>query len=101
METIAFVAYILVLIILAKLLLNNSGCGCNGSEGLTARPADGRRETMSSQVAQNKHMFQNDEMDVHQIRGVFPWMDAVVFEDLRKLVRENKFDKQNIYKTLG
>lgn len=102
METWVFVIYILALSVLVKFIMGKDCCGGGGGcEGLVSRPNVLHRESMASDVLQNKHIFQNDKLNITQIRHRMPWMDAVVFEDLRKLVRENKFAKENIYNVLG
>ena len=101
MGTPAFIAYIIAITILVKWVMGSDCCGGSKCEGLVSRPTKENRERMTSYVMQNKDIFTNNQMDVSSIRTVMPWMDAVVVEDLRKLVRENRFDKKNIYQVLG
>jgi hypothetical protein len=101
MDTSTGITYIIIIVLLVKLSMASdwySGVRC---EGMVSRPTHETRERMTEAVMVNKHIFVNDRMGVPSIRSVMPWMDAVVFEDLRKLTRENRFDQKNIYQVLG
>jgi hypothetical protein len=101
MDASTAIAYIIVLVILVKFVMMSNCCGSSRCEGLVSRPTHKNRERMADVVMKNKYIFTNDQMDVPAIRSIMPWMDAVVFEDLRKLTRENMFELKNIYQVLG
>jgi hypothetical protein len=101
MDTSVLIAYIIVIIFLVKLVMGVNWYGSSKCEGLVSRPAHKKREQMTDVVMNNKDIFTNDQMRVSYIRSVIPWIDVIVVEDLRKLIRENKFDKKNIYQVLG
>lgn len=97
MGTINFVLYVVVFFILIKFFQT---CVCQ-RDGLVARPNDVKREAMVATILKNKNIFVSDTMDIRAIRYYMPWMDAVVYEDIRKLCRSGKFFKKNIYDVLG
>lgn len=94
MDTTDLVACVIVTLILLKVLTN-----CQ-RDSLITRPDHATRETMAADVLKNKRIF-NSAVDVSDIRHRMPWMDAVIYEDIRKLSQTGKFEKKNIYDVLG
>jgi len=78
---------ILIILIVVRLL--------SSREGLTNKPNEKERQQMVESVLQNKNLFGNTS-DMLTTRNVLPWMDAISYEDLRKLYRHEKFTKSNI-----
>ena len=71
------------------------------SEHLTNRPSGQQKEQMINQVLKAKSIFTNKGTEMPDARHIIPWMDAIVYEDLRLLVRENRFNRQNISRVLS
>jgi len=95
-DTITVLILLLIVAVLAKYMKRMAY-----SEHLTVRPNGRQKELMVNQVLKEKHLFENGRAEIPDIRHIMPWMDAIVYEDLRILSRENKFNKKNVSRVLS
>jgi hypothetical protein len=101
MNTITILVYIIVIIALLKLLFQLSFGVCRrGMESLTSRPNNKDKDEMVNQILHNQRLF-NKNSEIYKLRHIMPWIDAIILEDLRILIRENKFNKLNILHVLS
>lgn len=73
------------------------------TECLSSRPSENSRAKMAQQILNNKDMFntgKNQRYTLPDIKEKMSWIDAITYEDLRKLSMENKLNMQNIVKVL-
>jgi uncharacterized membrane protein len=91
---IIIITYLISIIISILVNLNTREC-------LVSRPNNHQRERMVSDIKLNKHIFENNKMEVVDARKVMAWMDAITFEDLRTLIHNKEFNNKNIYDTLS
>ena len=68
-------------------------------EGLTSRPNIKQLDGMINDVINNKDIFSNG--NVSNAKKQISWMDVIVFEDVRNLIRTNTFNKNNVSKILN
>lgn len=68
-------------------------------EGLTSRPNEQSKKLMANQIMDAAHMF-NDNSSLDSIRTKIGWMDAVTYEDMRKLSREGMLNTDSIQSKL-
>ena len=87
---------IALLVIIAWLVYNYIKCGKR--EHLVNRPDNGQRERMADQIMRNKNVFLKTDLSV--IQSQMPWMDAVVYEDVRGLIRGGKLNGENLNRVL-
>lgn len=64
-------------------------------EGFAERPKIPEQNSRIEKIYKNKNLFQRTLYDV---RDKFPWMDAIIYEQLRYLIHTNNFTLENIKK---
>lgn len=69
------------------------------TESLTTRPNNEEKNGMISEVMKHADLFRNAG-NLELARNEMPWMDAIVYEDLRRLMSRNKFNKSDIANVL-
>ncbi len=70
---------------------------CN-REGLVNKPNPIERENMVTQILNSKRVF---GQSLNSARSELPWIDAVVYEDVRELISDNKFNKDQLNNILS
>jgi hypothetical protein len=78
---------ILVIVIVVYFL-----CKCR-TEGLTNKPSKEQKQYMLNQMLNHKELFSTS---LENTKNKLPWVDAVVYEDVRSLIYKNRFDKNNL-----
>jgi len=63
-------------------------------EGLTVKPSSDQIEDFTNKILQNKHVFVGGSLN--SARSAMPWVDAVIYEDVRRLVRNGSFTAAGI-----
>jgi hypothetical protein len=53
-------------------------------EGLTSLPTPSEKKKYASEVMENRHLFSASSGSLDKARSKMPWMDPVVFEDIRR-----------------
>lgn len=66
-----------------------------GKEYLVSKPNKQQKKDMIREVMKNKKMFTN-KYRMDDVKVKIPWMDAVSYEDLRRLYRTNKFTNSSV-----
>ena len=66
-------------------------------EGFDSKPSREQALRMAEQMSAHKDKF--DSLD--GARRHMPWIDAITYEDGRRLIRDGNFNKQNILNILG
>jgi hypothetical protein len=66
-------------------------------EGLVSRPDNGEKTQISNQIIANANLFSRP---YSEIAGRFPWMDIVLYEDVRGLIRANRLNPQELEKIM-
>ncbi len=69
----------------------------NRSESFAAKPTAVEAEYMAETMSANKDKFQK----LSDAKEHMPWLDAITFEDSRRLLSDGSFTKQNILKILN
>lgn len=87
---------LLIVCCIAVVYLVWSKC-INTTDGFDNKPNAEQMESMSQTMLTHNDKF--DRLD--KARKYMPWIDAITFEDSRKLIRDGNFTKQNILKILG
>lgn len=72
----------------------------SSKEGLVTKPTDLQKSAMADSVLSNKELFQN-KADLQSTKNKLNWVDAVTYEDIRKLAHSNKLTKSNIMNVLS
>jgi hypothetical protein len=85
-----FVCLVILVIVLIRCL--------NKQEGFEQRPSMVEKEKYVNQLLSHTSTI-NQGLSTTQV--VMPWIDAVTYEDSRTLIREGKFNKQNIMAILS
>ena len=84
----------IILIIVLILILSISNTEC-----LTVKPSEAVKKRLSEDIVNNKHLFTGgSNFDI--ARNKLNWLDAVTYEDARKLHRNKMLDSNNIMKYL-
>lgn len=66
---------------------------------LNRRPTKDQKEKYIDTILSNKEMFEaNTHID--DAKSKFPWMDPVLFNDIKQLLRKSKLTKESISKYL-
>lgn len=86
----------LAVICILLLVLLWHRCG-RTTDGFESKPSAVVAEQMATQMMSSKNKFR----DLEKLRQSLPWMDAITYEDGRRLIREGNFTKQNILDILG
>ena len=84
----------IILIIILLLILFSSNTEC-----LTVRPSAVVKERLSNDIINNKHLFTSGS-NFEVARDKLNWLDAITYEDARKLHRNKMLDANNIMKYL-
>ena len=84
--------FILIIALLIVMLNSNYEC-------LVSRPSDKMRQKLSMQIEQNKELFAGGS-DFELARDKLNWLDAITYEDARKLHRNKSLSANNIMKYL-
>lgn len=90
-----FIAILLISLLLLFQILGKSYCG---QEGLTSRPTDAEKKYLIGELLNNKELFSSKTMA--DAKNKFEWIDAVTYEEARKLALSNKFNAENIEEIL-
>ena len=70
---------------------------CNSrNETLVSKPSNVQRHNMIQQVLSNQELFRSPVAKMYDAREQLPWLDGVVYEDLRILYNKNQLNYQNI-----
>lgn len=64
----------------------------------TGKPTASEKIIYVKQIVSNKLIF--DE-DLYTAKSIMPWIDAITYEDIRKLIRENNFNEETILSVLN
>lgn len=87
MEVVIIIVFVLILIYVID---------CRGKEGLRSRPSLSQRRKIAADIYKNKNIFVSDSAHIRSIRNFMPWMDAILYEDVRHLLRTGQFNKENL-----
>jgi hypothetical protein len=99
-EIILIALVVLVIIYLYRIVVY--GCdSCGTCEGLSSKPDRYARERMRNQILSNPSVFMNKNIGIDKIKNDMPWVDPVVYEDVRYLIRNKKLDTDNVDDILG
>lgn len=71
-------------------------CSSN-MDGFESKPTPEQANKMAEQMSSNKDKFNS----LDRVRRHMPWMDAITYEDSRRLIQNGNFNKQNILDILG
>jgi hypothetical protein len=88
---ILIVAAIIVVVICISKIMNR--------ECLTVKPTKSEKTMMANAILTNKSLFINST-GFNKAKRVFSWLDAITYEDMRNLIRSNKFDIPHIINVL-
>jgi predicted type IV restriction endonuclease len=80
---------IVLLFIIASMMCKTS------EEGLISKPSDRDINIYIVEVIKNKNLF-GPHGTFYAARELMPWLDALTYEDMRKLLRENRFTADEI-----
>lgn len=94
----ATIAATLVAVFVILYMTDNLTCGKD--EKLIARPLGTQKIAMINTLAANEQMFAKP-MSLRAARYIIPWLDAVVYEDMRHLSSGGNFTKGRIGKALS
>jgi hypothetical protein len=74
---------------------------CSGrKDGLTSRPTGVMKQKYANLILSNPELF-NPNVNLSKVRDSIPWIDAVLFNDIKLLKRNNDFNFENIEKILS
>jgi hypothetical protein len=62
------------------------------------KPTEKERIEYAKQIMNNKYTF---EENFYAAKNKMEWIDAITYEDVRKLIRENNFDENSIISILN
>ncbi len=86
--------YIIIIIILLYLLFIK-----NNKEGLSSKLSLDNKKKLANDIINNIELFTNGE-NLYKIKNKFSWVDAIIYEDVRKLKHDNKINLENIINIL-
>ena len=89
-----FIALVCCIIILLFLLLR---CW-NKKDQFASRPTETQKQKFADDILANPVEFQSN---MYAVKRKMPWIDAITYEDTRKLIRENNFNKDSILNILN
>ena len=78
-----------VIIIIGILVLLNVQ-----TEGLTSKPSNFEKQKYTNEILANKNIFAKSTF--YNAKEKMPWLDALIYEDVRQLVRQNNLNKNSI-----
>jgi len=90
-----FILYIIILFFIIRLITGNKCTSCAISESLVAQPNGAEKEKMIDDIIKYSFMFKQN-ISISNMRFVMPWMDAVLLEDIRRLLKNKQFDRAHI-----
>lgn len=67
------------------------------TDGFESKPNRAQADHMAEVMLSNQDKFRTLE----SAKEFMPWIDAITYEDCRRLIREGNFTKQNILTILG
>jgi hypothetical protein len=67
-------------------------------EGLSSIPNSLQRSIMVEQMLNNKELFYTT---LDKTKRTLPWVDAVIYEDVRSLIKKDRFNKKYINNILS
>ena len=67
----------------------------DGDEGLTNKPTDAEKQGYIDDIINNKSFFSNKKT-YYAAKEKLPWLDAIIYEDVRYLVRQNNLNKNSL-----
>ena len=79
------------IIVLFIILLWDFNC----KEALTTKPNDAEKQKYINEILNNKKIF-NNRHTYYSAKEKIPWMDAIIYEDVRQLVRQNNLNKNSV-----
>lgn len=88
--------FLLLLILIFVFIIVND---CR-TEKLTSRPSPEQAKKMSNEILRNKDLFTNHRHTAKTVGQRLPYVDVVLYEDLRNLARNEQFTDRNIYNTI-
>ena len=81
------------------MLKNNITAGVKASEGLIDRPNNVEKLKLVKEILGAHEYFKKGQLN--DVRRKLHWIDNVMYEDLRDLHIQNKFDADNIVNVLN
>ncbi len=79
------------IIVLFIILLWDFNC----KEALTTKPNDAEKQKYINEILNNKKIFGNRHT-YYSAKEKIPWMDAIIYEDVRQLARQNNLNKNSV-----
>jgi hypothetical protein len=67
----------------------------NYKEGLVSKPNDAEKVQYFNDIVNNKHIF-GGQGTFYEAKEKMPWMDAIIYEDVRQLARQNNLNKNSV-----
>ncbi len=64
----------------------------------TNKPTKIEADLYTQQIIRNKNVF---DTNLYEAKEKMPWIDAITYEDIRKLIRENNFNNKTILSALN
>lgn len=66
-------------------------------ESFESKPSPDQVEQFASEVERHKHLF---DRGLYEARSAMPWIDAITYEDIRKLKINGDLNKENVSRIL-
>ncbi len=63
-------------------------------EGLTSKPTEAEKVQFTNEIIENKDYF--TENGLKKLRNKLPWMDPILYEDVRKLHYGGALNQENV-----
>jgi hypothetical protein len=89
-----YIALICCILVLLFLLMNCK----NKKDGFDSKPSELQKQKFTDEIIKNRSDFVSD---MYSAREKMPWLDAITYEDVRNLIRENNFNKESILNILN
>ena len=81
----------LLLVVIIIIIAYNIKC----KEGLVSRPLGATRQKYINDILNNKNMF-DKRHTYYSAREKMPWLDAIIYEEVRHLARQNNLNKNSL-----
>ncbi len=65
------------------------------TEGLIAKPSDAERIEYIDAILNNRTLF-TGRYTYYSAKEKIPWLDALIYEEIRQLVRQNNLNKKSL-----
>jgi len=91
---------IIILLVLLTTLVNFRIKSPKRKENLISRPTNDEIPNMVKKIMDYKEFFTNKPVNINVIKRKIPWMDIVLYEDIRKIILNNDFSEKSIKKIL-